>query len=67
MLTFTDTSTMNTRKQSSSMLSVRPHGGFHAGGRYRTSDVIVSEDGFSMNAKARITVMVKLKILFGQR
>lgn len=56
---------MNTRKQSSSMLSVRPHGGFHAGRRYRTSDVMVSEEGFSTKAKARIIVMVKLKILFG--
>lgn len=65
MLTFTDTSTMNTRKQNSSMLSVRPHGGFHAGRRYRTSDVTVSEEGFSIKAKARIIVMVKLKILFG--
>lgn len=66
-LTFTDTSTMNTMKQSSSMLSVRPQGGFQAGGRYRTSDVTVSEEGFSMKAKARITVMVKLKILFELR
>lgn len=67
MLTFTDTSTTNTRKQSSSMLSVRPQGGFQAGRRYRTSDVTVSEEGSSMKAKAKITVMVKLKILFGER
>lgn len=65
MLTFTDTSSMNMRKQSSSTLSVRPHGGSQAGRRYRTSDVIVSEEGLSMKAKARIIVMVKLKMLFG--
>lgn len=65
LLTFTDTSIMKTRKHSSSMLSVRPHGGSHAGRRYRTSDVTVSEDGVSMKAKARIMVMVKLKILLG--
>lgn len=65
LLTFTDTSITKTRKHSSSMLSVRPHGGSQAGRRYRTSDVTVSEDGVSMKANARIMVMVKLKILLG--
>lgn len=45
------------------MLSVRPQGGFQASERYRTSDVTVSEEGVSMKARARISVMVRIKIL----
>lgn len=45
------------------MLSVRPQGGFQASERYRTSDVTVSEEGVSMKARARISVMVRIKTL----
>lgn len=62
-LTFTETSTIKTRKQNSSMLSVRPQGGSQAFERYRTSDVIVSDEGSSMNASTKISVIVILKIL----
>lgn len=66
LLTFTETSAMKMRKQSSSMLSVRPQGGSQAFWRYRTSDVTVSEEGISMNARAKISVMAAIKILRDQ-
>lgn len=62
-LTFTETSIIKTRKQSSSMLSVRPQGGSQAFERYRTSDVMVSDEGSSTNASTKTSMMVILKIL----
>lgn len=66
VVTFIDRSRKKMMRHTISMLSVNPHGGSQGGFLYRRSEVMDREEGFSMNAKQRMTVMANPRPLCTQ-